>query len=50
VNEQTYEEIYSLRLIYSSGNPMRVLLSKDDEIYNIIREFHSDKSKHIKEI
>jgi len=38
-----------LRLIYSSENPMRTLVSKDDEIYNIIREFHSDKSKNIKE-
>jgi hypothetical protein len=28
---------------------MRTLVSKDDEIYNIIREFHSDKSKNIKE-
>lgn len=49
LNDSNEEEIYSLRLIYSSGNPMRVLLSKDDEIYNIIREFHNDKSKNIQE-
>jgi hypothetical protein len=49
LNDSNDEEIYSLRLIYGSGNPMRVLLSKDDEIYNIIRKFHSDKSKNVKE-
>ena len=50
LNDSNDEEIYWLRLTNVNGNPMRMLLSKDDGIYNIIREFHSDKSKHIKGI
>ncbi len=49
LNDSNDEEIYWLRLTNVNGNPMRMLLSKDDVIYNIIREFHSDKSKNIKE-
>lgn len=39
----TTEEIYQLRYV-GNKNPMRILVPKDNEIYNIIREFHIKKS------
>jgi hypothetical protein len=39
----TTEEIYQLKYV-GNKNPMRILVPKDNEIYNIIREFHIKKS------
>jgi hypothetical protein len=36
-------EIYQLRYV-GNKNPMRILVSKDNEIYNMVREFHINKS------
>jgi hypothetical protein len=43
-SDYNMEEIYQLRYV-GNKNPMRTLVSKDNEIYNIIREFHINKSK-----
>ena len=42
--DSNLEEIYQLRYV-GTQNPMRILESKDNEIYNMIREFHINKSK-----
>ena len=39
-------EIYQLRYV-GNKNPMRTLVSKDSEIYNMIREFHINKTKYL---
>ena len=36
-------EIYQLRYV-GNKNPMRTLVSKDGEIYNMVREFHINES------
>jgi len=43
-SDSNMEEIYQLRYI-GNKNPMRTLVSKDNEIYNMVREFHINKSK-----
>jgi hypothetical protein len=39
-SDSNMEEIYQLNFVGMYKNPMRTLVSKDSEIYNIIREFH----------
>jgi len=43
-SDSNMEEIYQLRYI-GNKNPMRTLVSKDNQIYNMVREFHINKSK-----
>ena len=44
-NKSNDNEIYLLRFIGSHKNPVRQLISKDNEIFNIIRDFHIKKHK-----
>jgi len=45
-NDSNIEEIYKLWYV-TTKNPMRILVSKEDEIYNIIREFHTSNTNSI---
>ena len=47
VNESNDNEIYLLRFIGSHKNPVRQLISEDNEIFNIIRDFYIKKHKTI---
>jgi hypothetical protein len=47
VNESNDNEIYLLRFIGSHKNPVRQLISEDNEILNIIRDFYIKKHKTI---
>jgi len=47
VNESNDNEIYLLRFVGSHKNPVRQLISQDNEIFNIIRDFYTEKHKTI---
>jgi hypothetical protein len=44
-SDSNMEEIYHLNFVGMYKNPMRTLVSKNNEIYNVVREFHINKSK-----
>jgi hypothetical protein len=43
MSESNEDEIYYLRLVSVNGNPVRVLVSDDSEIYNVVRDFYLNK-------
>jgi hypothetical protein len=46
LNDSNDKEIYSLRFVGVNVNPIRVLVSNESEIYDIIRKIYINKSNH----
>ena len=44
LSDTNIDEIYYLSFVNFDTNPKRILISKDDEIYNLIREAHMRKT------
>ena len=40
LSDFNYEEIYQLHYVGNHMNPIRTLISKDNQIYNVIRDFY----------
>ena len=47
-SDSNLEEIYHLRYL-GNKNPMRILVSKENEIYNIIRDFYINHKNKVKQ-
>lgn len=48
LSESNDTEIYSLRFVASDVNPKRELISKDTEVYDIVRNFYLQKNREVK--
>jgi hypothetical protein len=49
LNELNDNELYYLQYVTVNKNPMRILVSKDNEIYNIIRDFYVNHKNKVKQ-